>query len=65
MKEEDITTPKTLEWFDIFDSSEIIGQIFVALETIKVSSESLETSNDVKIPLLKTVQPNLRTYRSV
>lgn len=55
-----------MDWYDIVDSSEKIGKIYMAAEITQiVSNELTEIDNDLSVPLLKHVQPNLRVYQLV
>lgn len=62
----EVTTRTALDWIGIFDSSEEIAKMCVAVEIIKGSNELAETvSNDSKVPLLNHIRPRLRVYRLV
>lgn len=58
----------TLNWHDILDSSEKIGNIFIAVEIARPSEkDTIGTADDDRsyVPLLKRVQPKHRVYQSV
>lgn len=55
----------SLDWFDIFNSSEKIGKLFMAVETVELPNELVQIKSDLKTPLLKAIQPVLRIYQSV
>lgn len=51
----------TLNWFDLFNRSGKVGKIFLAVEIVQVKNELIET--DLKVPLIRTVQPKHRIYQ--
>lgn len=55
-----------MDWYDIVDNSEKVGKMYMAAEITQiVSNELTEIDNDLSVPLLKHVQPNLRFYQLV
>lgn len=65
INEIDTASRCTLDWFDVVNSLEKIGKIFVAVEIIKVPDDLTETVNGLIMPLLNHVQPIKTSYQLI